>query len=121
VQVTADVFEQQVQFEIEPEEVGEFTYTVSVAPHLGEALTENNQADFPLSVARDKIRVLLVCGSPTWNYRFLRQGLKQDPSIDMISFVILRTPTDCRQCAGKPAQSHSFPHPTFVYARTQKF
>ena len=93
-QVTADVFEQQVQFEIEPEEVGEFTYTVSVAPHLGEALTENNQADFPLSVARDKIRVLLVCGSPTWNYRFLRQGLKQDPSIDMISFVILRTPTD---------------------------
>jgi uncharacterized membrane protein len=94
VPITADVFEQQVQFEIEPEEVGEFTYTVSVAPHLGEALTENNQADFPLSVARDKIRVLLVCGSPTWNYRFLRQGLKQDPSIDMISFVILRTPTD---------------------------
>ncbi len=94
VQVTADEFEQQVQFEIEPEEVGEFTYTVGVAPHLGEALTENNQADFPLSVARDKIRVLLVCGSPTWNYRFLRQGLKQDPSIDMISFVILRTPTD---------------------------
>jgi len=94
VQVTADVFDQQVQFEIEPEEVGEFTYTVGVAPHLGEALTENNQADFPLSVARDKIRVLLVCGSPTWNYRFLRQGLKQDPSIDMISFVILRTPTD---------------------------
>src|SRR2546426_508515 len=94
VQVTADVFEQQVQFEIEPEEVGEFTYTVSLAPHLGEALTENNQADFPLSVARDKISVLLGCGSPTWNYRFLRQGLKQDPSIDMISFVILRTPTD---------------------------
>jgi uncharacterized membrane protein len=94
VPVTADAFEQQVQFEIEPEEVGEFTYTVSVAPRLGEALIENNQADFPLSVARDKIRVLLVCGSPTWNYRFLRQGLKQDPSIDMISFVILRTPTD---------------------------
>src|SRR5882672_889585 len=71
VQVTADVFEQQVQFEIEPEEVGEFTYTVNVAPRLGEALTENNQADFPLSVARDKIRVLLVCGSQTWNYRIL--------------------------------------------------
>lgn len=94
VQVTANVFEQQVQFEIEPEEVGEFTYTVSVAPHLGEALTANNHMDVPISVARDKIRVLLVCGSPTWNYRFLRQGLKQDPSIDLISFVILRTPTD---------------------------
>lgn len=94
VQVTADVFEQQVQFDIEPEEVGEFTYTVSVAPRLGEALTGNNHVDVPIAVARDKIRVLLVCGSPTWNYRFLRQGLKQDPSIDLISFVILRTPTD---------------------------
>ncbi|MBM3222612.1 MAG: hypothetical protein FJZ47_02240 [Candidatus Tectomicrobia bacterium] len=94
VHVTTDVGEQQVQFELEPEEVGEFTYTVSVAPHLGEAITTNNHTDFPLSVARDKIRVLLVCGSPSWNYRFLRQGLKQDPGIDMISFVILRTPTD---------------------------
>jgi uncharacterized membrane protein len=35
-----------------------------------------------------------VCGTPTWNYRFLRLALKQDPSVDLISFVILRTPTD---------------------------
>src|SRR5439155_26409110 len=94
VPVTANVLEQQVHLKVEQEEMGEFTYTVSVASHLGEAVTENNHMDFPLSVARDKIRVLLVCGSPTWNYRFLRQGLKQDPSIDLISFVILRTPTD---------------------------
>ncbi len=94
VEVNADVFEQQVQFEIAPETIGEFTYTISVAPRLGEALTENNHKDFPISIARDKIRVLLVCGSPTWNYRFLRQAFKHDPSIDLISFVILRTPTD---------------------------
>jgi uncharacterized membrane protein len=94
VQVDADPFTQQVQFEISPEEIGEFTYTVSVSPRRGEALVENNHKDFPMSVARDKIRVLLVCGSPTWNYRFLRQAFKHDPSIDLISFVILRTPTD---------------------------
>lgn len=85
---------QQVSFEILPEDIGEFTYMVSVAPRLGESLTTNNVKTFPLSVARDKIRVLLVCGSPTWNYRFLRQALKQDPSVDLISFVILRTRTD---------------------------
>jgi Putative glutamine amidotransferase len=94
VHISTDTFEQQVQFEIVPEDIGEYTYTVSVAPRLGEALTDNNHKDFPLSVARDKIRVLLVCGSPTWNYRFLRQALKNDPSVDLISFVILRTPTD---------------------------
>lgn len=94
VQVDADPFTQQVQFELAPEDVGEFTYTVSVAPRRGEALVENNHKDFSMSVARDKIRVLLVCGSPTWNYRFLRQAFKHDPSIDLVSFVILRTPTD---------------------------
>jgi uncharacterized membrane protein len=94
VDVSTDVFEQQVKFEIVPDEIGEFTYAVSVTPHVGEALTENNHKDFPISITRDKIRVLLVCGSPTWNYRFLRQAFKQDPSIDLISFVILRTPTD---------------------------
>ena len=94
VQVTPSASEYQVAFEVLPEDIGEFTYTVSVAPRLGEALTDNNTKTFPLSVVRDKIRVLLVCGSPTWNYRFLRQAFKQDPSVDLISFVILRTPSD---------------------------
>jgi uncharacterized membrane protein len=94
VEVTEAQFQHQVDFEIVPEDTGEFTYTVSVAPRLGEALTDNNQRTFPISVVRDKIRVLLVCGTPTWNYRFLREALKQDPSVDMVSFVILRTPTD---------------------------
>ena len=81
-------------FPLEPDAIGEFAYTISIAPRLGEALTDNNRVDFPLSVVRDKIRVLLVCGSPTWNYRFLRQALKLDPSIDLLSFVILRTAND---------------------------
>ncbi len=94
VQVTDDSFTHEVRFEVSPEAIGEFTYTVSIAPRLGEALQDNNHKTFPVSVARDKIRVLLVCGTPTWNYRFLRQALKEDPSVDLISFVILRTPTD---------------------------
>jgi len=94
VQVTPSANEYQVAFEVFPEDIGDFTYTVDVAPRAGEALTHNNTKTFPISVARDKIRVLLVCGSPTWNYRFLREAFKQDPSVDLISFVILRTPSD---------------------------
>ncbi|MFQ5902064.1 MAG: glutamine amidotransferase, partial [Candidatus Binatia bacterium] len=33
-------------------------------------------------------------GTPSWNYRFLRMALKQDPFVDLVSFVFLRTPTD---------------------------
>ena len=94
MEVHADDTEQRMIFPLEPDSIGEFAYTISIAPRLGEALTDNNRVDFPLSVVRDKIRVLLVCGSPTWNYRFLRQALKLDPSIDLLSFVILRTAND---------------------------
>ena len=92
--VDSDATEQRMIFPLEPDTIGEFAYTISIAPRLGEALADNNRVDFPLSVVRDKIRVLLVCGSPTWNYRFLRQALKLDPSIDLLSFVILRTAND---------------------------
>src|SRR5207253_11368170 len=43
-------------------------------------------------VIRDRVRVLLVVGRPSWDVRFLRQLLKRDPNVDLISFFILRTP-----------------------------
>jgi uncharacterized membrane protein len=35
-----------------------------------------------------------VAGRPSWDERFLRQHLKENPNVDLISFFILRTPTD---------------------------
>jgi len=60
----------------------------------GEAVAENNQRSFVLRVIRDRVRVLLVAGRPSWDERFLRGLLKQDPNVDLISFFILRTSTD---------------------------
>jgi len=45
-------------------------------------------------VIRDRVRVVLVVGRPSWDVRFLRQLLKRDPNVDLISFFILRTPGD---------------------------
>ncbi len=75
-------------------EIGAQSLSVSVPVLAEEAIPTNNRKDGKLEVARDKIRVLIVSGSPSWNYRFLRQALKGDPSIDLLSFVILRTPFD---------------------------
>ena len=36
----------------------------------------------------------MASGSPSMSYRFMRAALKNDPSIDLLSFVILRTPSD---------------------------
>ncbi|MBI3328516.1 MAG: hypothetical protein HYZ81_17665 [Nitrospinae bacterium] len=81
-------------FTITPKEVGRYRFSVETPIQVGEALRGNNRKDFQLQVRRDKIRVLVVSGRPSWNYRFLRRALKSDPSIDLISFIILRTPTD---------------------------
>jgi uncharacterized membrane protein len=77
-----------------PEEVGLKSLSLSVPVQAGENLTSNNLTNLSLKVARDKIRVLMVSGSPSMNYRFLRTALKADPSVDLLSFVILRTPSD---------------------------
>jgi uncharacterized membrane protein len=81
-------------FTVTPKEVGRYRLSVETPVQVGEVLRANNHKDFQLQVRRDKIRVLVVSGRPSWNYRFLRRALKSDPSIDLISFIILRTPTD---------------------------
>ena len=42
----------------------------------------------------DRVRVLQLCGRPSWDERFLRRLLKRNPNVDLISFFILRTPSD---------------------------
>jgi uncharacterized membrane protein len=76
------------------EQVGQHNLSLSVPVQAGEHITFNNQVDLSIKVVRDKIRILMVSGTPSLNYRFMRMALKNDPSIDLLSFVILRTPSD---------------------------
>jgi uncharacterized membrane protein len=83
-----------VTFEITPPRVGRYVYEISVPVAEGEAVTENNARSFVVRVIRDKIRVLQVAGQPGWDVRALRQMLKSNPNVDLISFFILRTQDD---------------------------
>ncbi len=84
----------QVKLTFTPDQTGDFVYTVSVPVFPGEVLADNNQRAFVLKVIRDRVRVLLVCGHPSWDERFLRGLLRQDPNVDLVSFFILRDPHD---------------------------
>ncbi len=77
-----------------PDRTGTFVFTVAAPVFPGEAVTENNARSFVLRVIRDRVRVLLVAGRPTWDVRFLRGLLKQDPNVDLVSFFILRSNAD---------------------------
>jgi len=77
-----------------PPAPGSYPLVVQLPVQEGEQILDNNRAELPIEAVRDKIRVLLVTGQPSWSYRFLRAALKGDPSLDVVSFIILRTATD---------------------------
>jgi uncharacterized membrane protein len=86
--------ETTVSLSFTPEEIGRKNLSISIPEQFGESLASNNRLNLSLKVVRDKIRILMVSGTPSMNYRFMRTALKNDPSVDLLSFVILRTPTD---------------------------
>ncbi|TMA61429.1 MAG: hypothetical protein E6J73_11940 [Deltaproteobacteria bacterium] len=94
IAIDADPFEQKVTLSFTPKELGTHAFSVSIPAQPNEQITQNNRKEFKVDVRRDKIRVLTLSGSPAWNYRFLRMAMKQDPLIELVSFVFLRTPTD---------------------------
>jgi len=67
---------------------------LQVPPLDGEQITDNNRVELAIEAVRDRIRVLVVSGTPSWSYRFLRGALKGDPSLDVVSFIILRSAAD---------------------------
>jgi len=94
IAIDADLFEQNITLSFTPKELGTHGFSVSIPAQPGEQIAPNNQKEFKVDVQRDKLRVLTLSGSPAWNYRFLRMAMKQDPLIELVSFVFLRTPTD---------------------------
>ena len=100
----------RVRFTFVPQQVGTQAYSISSPVLSGEALEQNNRRTFLLRVIRDRIRVLQICGRPSWDQRFLRRLLKRDPNTDLISFFILRTPASLSLVP--PSELSLIPFPT---------
>jgi uncharacterized membrane protein len=79
-------------FDFVPRDLGDRVYTVAATPLPGELYDANNEKWAVVKVIRDRIRVLQICGRTSWDERFLRNLLKRNPSVDLISFFILINP-----------------------------
>lgn len=109
LQLKPDTQSYKVAFHFVPRQTGQQTFRVEVPVLADESIRENNQRSFTLKVIRDRIRVLQVVGRPSWDVRFLRQLLKANPSVDLISFFILRTQSDA---VGRNDELSLIPFPT---------
>ena len=76
---------QRLVFSHTPASEGRFAYSVRVDPIENELTEEDNSPATPaeVKVLGDQARVLLVAGSPTWEYRGLQRLLTREKSINV--------------------------------------
>jgi hypothetical protein len=77
-----------------PSREGGVTGEIRVDPVAGESRLRNNTRRFVVDVQRDRVRTLYISGRPGAHYNFLRAQLKNDPAVELVSFVVLRDPED---------------------------
>lgn len=83
-----------VAFEVTPNRTGRALYRLLIPAASNDQVPENNDRAALLRVGRERLRALLVAGRPSWDVRFLRDFLKRDGSVDLVSFFILRAAAD---------------------------
>ena len=99
-----------LKFDFVPDKTGKAIFTLEVAAAPGEQILVNNRRQFVVRIIRDKIRVLQVVGRPSWDERYMRQLLKKNPNVDLISFFILRTNSNVS--VAPPNELSLIPFPT---------
>ena len=83
-----------VTFEVTPRRTGRALYRLLIPVASNDEVPQNNDRVALLRVGRERLRALLVAGRPDWDVRFLRDFLKRDGSVDLVSFFILRAAAD---------------------------
>ncbi len=74
---------QQARLHYRPKQEGEFRYRVEVLPLEGELQIDNNAQERTVRVRKEKIRVLLVAGYPNYEFRYMRNMLARDNTIEL--------------------------------------
>jgi len=109
-----EIREGQVSYKVDlqftPKTLGNRIYSLSVPLFAGESIATNNRRDFQVKVIRDRTRILHLNGRPSWDSRFLREVLVNNPKVDLLSFFILRTLGD--DVAAPTSQLSLIPFPS---------
>jgi hypothetical protein len=90
---------QTVDFQLEPDKIGQFVYRAYVEPRSDEENTEDNHADAPVKVSDEKIKVLLISGDAGWEFQYVRNFLLRQPELYRLSVWQQNADKDLNQSA----------------------
>ena len=82
-----------VSFSHKPEQAGSFRYTVAVPVLPDEIVDTDNRRSARVQVLDQKLRVLLVSGGPSWDYRLVRNLLVRDATVELSCWLQSLGPT----------------------------
>jgi len=79
--------EEVVNFTDIPPRNGRYHYLVEIEPQPGEEKDWDNRSRVDVLVASESCRVLLIAGSPNFEFRYLRNFFLRDPGIQLSSWL----------------------------------
>ena len=88
VKAPADGQPLRVEVGHRPRQTGEVVYTLEVEPRPRELQADNNRIERAVNVRKEKLKVLLVDSEPRYEYRYLKNYLEREETIDL-SVVLL--------------------------------
>lgn len=92
---------QEVDLQFIPTEIGQRTLRVTLDPVAGEVDPRDNQRELRLDVVDSSIAVLLIDGYPRWEFRYLRQELIRDRTVE-VSTLLTSSDSDFAQDGDRP-------------------
>jgi hypothetical protein len=107
--VKGSPFAGEVELPILPDVLGPWGIEAVAGPSSAEKVTENNRLSWTGTVQRPSTRTLFVAGAPDWTYELVRRTAKQDPSNDLVSFIILRGAWDQLDVSDRESALVPFP------------
>ena len=70
-----------------PTSEGLFTYHIFITPQFGEQTVTNNTRKITIEVHQEETRVLYIAGEPSFDYKFIKKLIQEDPSLSFTGLV----------------------------------
>ena len=83
VQLGGESLAAEIPFKIDADQAGQFFYRARVKPLEVEAVAFDNVREASVLVLDEQIRVLLVAGRPSYEYRYLTRLLERDRTVNL--------------------------------------
>jgi uncharacterized membrane protein len=83
----------EAELQFKPTEVGNLDLVVEAAPQPGEIDDQDNFREVQMAVLDSKVNLLYVDGYPRWEYRYLKNEMIRDQTIDISCLLTSADPT----------------------------